>query len=249
MIPSDLHIRKESLNPGQSFIVEAPAGSGKTTILIQRYLKLLGGVSQPEEILAMTFTRKAAGEMKRRIIEALNQTQDVSPPEDEPDKTTWNLAQVALERNKKFGWRLLENPARLRVVTIDSFCSFLTKRTPLLSKMGGPTEIQENIQDLYANTAKQILSKIESADYQYAELVRVLLEHLDNDKKTFIQRISQLLNLRDQWMISFFDKFENIKEHLLDISYKEKLEKLYTELIEKELIKFIRYFPNPHKPH
>ena len=45
MIPSDLNIRKESLNPEQSFIVEAPAGSGKTTILIQRYLKLLGGVS------------------------------------------------------------------------------------------------------------------------------------------------------------------------------------------------------------
>ena len=247
MIPSDLHIRKESLNPGQSFIVEAPAGSGKTTILIQRYLKLLGGVSQPEEILAMTFTRKAAGEMKRRIIEALNQAQDVSPPENEPEKTTWKLAQVALERNKNFGWRLLENPARLRVVTIDSFCSFLTKRTPLLSKMGGTTEIQENIQDLYANTAKQILSKIESADYPYAELVRVLLEHLDNDKKTFIQRISQLLNLRDQWMISFFDKFENIKEHLLDNPYKEKLERLYTELIEKELNKVYSLFPESSK--
>ncbi|MEC9019658.1 MAG: UvrD-helicase domain-containing protein, partial [Nitrospinota bacterium] len=247
MIPSDLNIRKESLNPGQSFIVEAPAGSGKTTILIQRYLKLLGGVSQPEEILAMTFTRKAAGEMKRRIIEALNQAQDVSPPENEPEKTTWKLAQVALERNKNFGWRLLENPARLRVVTIDSFCSFLTKRTPLLSKMGGSTEIQENIQDLYANTAKQILSKIESADYPYAELVRVLLEHLDNDKKTFIQRISQLLNLRDQWMISFFDKFENIKEHLLDNPYKEKLERLYTELIEKELNKVYSLFPESSK--
>ena len=247
MIPSDLHIRNQSLNPGQSFIVEAPAGSGKTELLIQRYLKLLGGVSQPEEILAMTFTRKAAGEMKGRIIEALNLAQDVSPPKEEPDQTTWNLAQVALERNKKFGWRLLENPARLRVVTIDSFCSFLTKRTPLLSKMGGATKIQENIQDLYANTAKQILSKMESSDYQYAELVRALLEHLDNDKKTFIQRISQLLNLRDQWMISFFDKFENIKEHLLDNSHKAKLEKLYTELIEKQLNKIYSLFPESSK--
>jgi len=247
MIPSDLHIRNESLNPRKSFIVEAPAGSGKTELLIQRYLKLLGGVSQPEEILAMTFTRKAAGEMKGRIIEALNLAQDISPPKEEPDQTTWNLAQVALERNKKFGWRLLENPARLRVVTIDSFCSFLTKRTPLLSKMGGATEIQENIQDLYANTAKQILSKIESDDYQYAELVRALLKHLDNDKKTFIQRISQLLNLRDQWMISFFDKFENIKEHLLDNSHKEKLEKLYTELIEKQLNKIYSLFSESSK--
>ena len=148
MIPSDLDIRNQSLNPRQSFIVEAPAGSGKTELLIQRYLKLLGGVSQPEEILAMTFTRKAAGEMKTRIIEALNRAQDVSPPEKAHQQTTWNLAKVALERNQKLGWRLLENPARLRVVTIDSFCSFLTKRTPLLSKMGGATEIQENIQDL-----------------------------------------------------------------------------------------------------
>ena len=66
----------------------------------------------------------------------------------------------------------MENPARLRVVTIDSFCSFLTKRTPLLSKIGGVTEIQENIQDLHAITAKRILLKMEGSNYPYAELVR-----------------------------------------------------------------------------
>ena len=247
MIPSDLDIRNQSLNPRQSFIVEAPAGSGKTELLIQRYLKLLGGVSQPEEILAMTFTRKAAGEMKGRIIEALNRAQDVSPPEKAHQQTTWNLAKVALERNQKLGWKLLENPSRLRVVTIDSFCSFLTKRTPLLSKIGGATEIQENIQDLHATTAKRILSKMESSNYPYAELVRALLKHLDNDKKTFINRISELLNLRDQWMISFFDKFENIKEHLLDNIHKEKLEKIYTELIEKHLTKTFHLFPESLK--
>lgn len=245
MIPSDLPIRNQALDPKKSFIVQAPAGSGKTELLIQRYLKLLGGVSQPEEILTMTFTRKAAGEMKARIISALNRAQDTSPPEKAHDHKTWSLAQGALERNKKFGWRLLENPARLRVVTIDSFCSFLTKRTPLLSGIGGAAEVQENIQDLFTATAKQILSKIESPDYIYAELVRALLAHLDNDKKTFIQRISQLLSLRDQWMISFFDKCENIKEHLLNDSHKEKLTKLYSELIEKHLNKTYHLFPEP----
>lgn len=243
MQPSDLEIRKQALNPEHSFIVQAPAGSGKTELLIQRYLKLLGGVSQPEEILAMTFTRKASGEMKTRIFAALTLAQKDSPPEEEHQHQTWKLARAALERNRKFGWRLLDNPARLRVVTIDSFCTFLTKRTPLLSKMGGPTEIQENIQDLYFQTAKQILSKIEKKDDLYAELTRTLLAHLDNDKNAFLMRIVQLLKLRDQWMISFFDKFENIKEHLLNNLHREKLVKIYSKLIELQLKKIHDQFP------
>ena len=88
---------------------------------------------------------------------------------------------------------------------------------------------------------------MEGSNYPYAELVRALLKHLDNDKKTFINRISELLSLRDQWMISFFDKFENIKEHLLDNTHKEKLEKIYTELIEKHLTKTFHLFPESLK--
>ena len=243
MKPSDLQIRKQALDPEHSFIVQAPAGSGKTELLIQRYLKLLSGVSQPEEILAMTFTRKASGEMKARIFAALTLAQSDSPPDEEHQHQTWKLARAALERNRKFGWRLLDNPARLRVVTIDSFCTFLTKRTPLLSKMGGPTEIQENIQDLYLQTAKQILSKIEKNDDLYAELTRTLLTHLDNDKNAFLKRVVQLLKLRDQWMISFFDKFENIKDHLLNDLHREKLANIYSELIETHLKEARDHFP------
>ena len=243
MKPSDLQIRKQALDPEHSFIVQAPAGSGKTELLIQRYLKLLSGVSQPEEILAMTFTRKASGEMKARIFAALTLAQSDSPPDEEHQHQTWKLARAALERNRKFGWRLLDNPARLRVVTIDSFCTFLTKRTPLLSKMGGPTEIQENIQDLYLQTAKQILSKVEKNDDLYAELTRTLLTHLDNDKNAFLKRVVQLLKLRDQWMISFFDKFENIKDHLLNDLHREKLANIYSELIETHLKEAHDYFP------
>src|SRR5713226_4570413 len=70
---SDSEAREAALDPRRSFIVQAPAGSGKTDLLVKRFIKLLGVVEKPEEILAITFTIKAASEMRKRIIDSIQQ--------------------------------------------------------------------------------------------------------------------------------------------------------------------------------
>ncbi|GJL78081.1 MAG: ATP-dependent helicase [Nitrospinaceae bacterium] len=232
----DSKAREQALDLTRSFIVQAPAGSGKTELLIQRYLGLLGAVEQPEQILAMTFTRKAAGEMKSRIIAALEKAKNDSPPETRHEHKTWRLAQTALSQNDGQGWRLLENPSRLKIQTIDSFCAALTRQMPVLSQTGGTLSIEENAQELYRETAHRILHQIES-NSSIGNSVRTIHSHLDNLKSGFLKRIIHLLQKRDQWMIPFFDNFgvtENSRAYL---------EQTLSGLIETVLEDAIKSFP------
>src|ERR1700674_1036458 len=74
---ADQESRERALDPKRSFIVQAPAGSGKTDLPVKRYIKLLGTVEKPEEILAITFTIKAAAEMRKRGLQEIPYSSEI----------------------------------------------------------------------------------------------------------------------------------------------------------------------------
>jgi ATP-dependent helicase/nuclease subunit A len=195
----DLEQRQHALNPGESFIVQAPAGSGKTELLIQRYLRVLAIVNAPEEIIAITFTRKAAAEMRGRIITALDQVANNQPAGDAAAEITHQLATQVIAQDKKQGWQLAQNPGRLRLQTIDSLTASLTRQMPILSRFGAQPETVENANELYQLAAATTLAELESGE-GWSDAIAVLLNHLDNDLPRVRNMLANMLARRDQWL-------------------------------------------------
>jgi ATP-dependent helicase/nuclease subunit A len=193
---ADSAARLRALDVSQSFIVQAPAGSGKTELLIQRYLKLLETVETPDAVIAITFTRKAAGEMRSRVMEAMRSAQRGLEPEAEHERLTYQISRHVLDHERQLGWDLLRNPARLRIETIDALCASITRRMPWLARFGAMPEISEKAEDLYREAARNTLKHLESGHTGLA----YLLLHLDNDFQRARQLISQMLEKRDQWL-------------------------------------------------
>lgn len=181
-----------------SFIVEAPAGAGKTELLTQRYLTLLPTVSAPEEIIAITFTNKAAAEMRLRIMDSLLKAAKQEKPDQAHKQITYDLSMKALHHAETLGWQLLENPSSLRIFTIDSLCAHLARQMPLMSRFGAQPRVAEDAGLLYAQAAEQTLALLE--DNAHGDIVQAALRYVDNDANQLKNLLISMLEKRDQWM-------------------------------------------------
>ena len=199
LLRADEVARLRALEP-RSFIVEAPAGAGKTELLSQRYLMLLATVAHPEEIVAITFTNKAAAEMRNRILGNLQGAAAGQRPVEAHRQTTFELATAVLARSNELGWQLLDQPERLRILTIDALCGALARQMPLLSRFGSQPEVTDDAQPLYLEAAEQTLALLESGLPGVSDVVAAVLAYLDNDSVRLCRLLGKMLATRDQWL-------------------------------------------------
>ena len=191
--------REEALDPARSFIVQAPAGSGKTGLLVQRFLRLLSLVERPESVVAVTFTRKAAAELKQRVQEALLAAREGTSGTSDYERRTHELAAAVLRQDQRFGWNLLLDPSQLQLQTIDSLCALLTRQMPILSGFGGIARVVEDAIELYRLAARDTIRDLAEGTREDMGLLGRLGVYFDSDFANLENQIVGMLAQRDQW--------------------------------------------------
>lgn len=200
---SDQAARTAAIDPTTSVLVQAPAGSGKTDLLTLRYLTLLPTVAEPEQVLAITFTRKATAEMRARVLAAFASAERrPAAGEREHQRTLREAAAAALLHARARGWALEQQPQRLNIQTIDSLALSIAHQMPLLSRLGGQLNPVDDASALYALAARRTMELL--GNEQEAELARAIAEVLklrDASLTECESLIAGMLKEREQWLL------------------------------------------------
>jgi ATP-dependent helicase/nuclease subunit A len=237
LLPVDESERARTLETRESFLVQAPAGSGKTELLTRRLLKLLAEVDEPEEILAITFTIAATAEMRARVLGKLHDAQ--SKPADHDSEMT-RLARAALDNDRRRGWNLLQQPQRLSILTIDAVCLTIAHETPLLSRLGGSLSPTDKPQPLYALAARRTLARL-GTEPALSNALSALLELRSTNLSACQALIAGMLDKRDQWgrvlpLIQSEFEWEAVRDHL-----EKPLKQLHERAIAKAKALFAQH--------
>ncbi len=140
VVPSDQAARDFATNPSHNVVLEASAGTGKTSVLVERYLNLLRSGVDPSNVLAITFTRQAAAEMRDRIVKRLR-------------------AEAAESAAGLGRWQSLRDRlSDVAISTVDAFCLSLLREFPLEADldpgfgMADDTEVPRLVEDAVEHT-------------------------------------------------------------------------------------------------
>ena len=224
----DQAAREKAQDPTTSCIVQAPAGSGKTTLLAERYVRLLATVKQPEAILAITFTRKAAAEMRERVLRELADTNS-------------EIGCAATAHAHTEGWQLDKYPSRLRIQTIDSFATNLVKQLPITSPLQ-QTNICAHPEDCYHQAVARVLRRVTQDDPDdSAAIAGDLLGNFFGNNVQVHNLLVTMLRRREQWQFMLMERLSSVDGNELIQAISEGIEALQ----EKALRDINQLLPAP----
>ena len=228
---SDEKVRAEVIDDRSSFIISAPAGSGKTTVLAKRIIKRLLEVNDPNEIIALTFTKKAANEMRDKVQEVLKAKDETFDGPFEQKKLN--------KHSKKNNWddNYIGN---LKIMTLDSLAFQILQKEPLLSEYPKVEGLSEHLDDLYEIAINEVIKEPQN----YQDVEKVLL-YLNANHQTIVNEFVEMIKKRDQWLPPLIELSEftdsEIKEFYISSHHKEmdqridEINKLFTALEIEEL--------------
>ncbi len=198
-------------------LITAPAGSGKTRVLASRYLKLLVYGEKPENIVGITFTRKAAGEMKERIVDYLLE-----------------FKKVVIEKNSSCNFSLsLKDPDTLnrmilgmRISTIDSFLSSIIRLFP------GESGVDPNF---------KVIDEIDEDELIDTVIDEIIEERMGHDKK--IIELLRFFNFKySTGKYAGFCLFNSIKRIVKNWEMYSKTIIELNQVTNEEFTKRIKYY-------
>ncbi len=185
-------------DPARSVVVEACAGSGKTWLLVARMLRLLLAGAEPAQLLAITFTRKAAQEMRERLLQLLHQlaladdAQIMHLLEERgvTDARRWLIDARGLYE------RVLASPQALSIDTFHSWFGRLLPLAPLASGVPHGYSLSESNGQLMHEAYSVFLQQAMQDEAQQAALLQLYLQVGDSTARKLLQAF---VDKRAEW--------------------------------------------------
>ena len=155
------------------------------------------------------------------------------------DDRTRRLARTALAADKRHGWRLLANPGRLRIQTIDALNLGLARRLPVLSGLGHGLGVEEHADDLYRLAATRLIAHLPDCEPAHGRAIGLVLAHLDNRASGFLDLLVEILRSREAWL----PVLPGVGDTASDAALRSRLEAARTALVQGHLASLRRAFP------
>lgn len=238
MKDNSLQNQKDAANPNYSVWVSASAGTGKTTVLVSRLLRLFLSNIDPTKILCLTYTNAGAIEMQDRIFKKARSWAIISDEDLELeiknlfttdienfDFKDSKIDELKITARKLFS-KLIDNPIPLKIYTIHAFCQSVLKRFPIEADISPHFKIIETIEaeKLLHEAYKQFLLKIRSKqsreDINLLSQFELLTKNLS--QTVFEDLIDNIISDREKFntLLDTYKTKENIKNALWEKTFK-----------------------------